>query len=535
MIQKIRFKNLFNSSSYEFSFEKSSEGQGSLLFLTGPNGCGKSTILKAIYTLLCNPALTDEIPPHDLIQIDLTSGASVKCAPERDLLDRSQISFRTSKSKKFKPISSAQARQLAERQLEKADHLSYIEHPTEHQQGSQNSKQARSVQFDEDRKMARLKEILHRLEDGFTRGITPNRIMLERLGKLLGGHVLKAGLDEFSWDGERLSGEELIHKLKFVIQTQSMNDDFSGLISKLNVAYIPATRLHRKFLKEPRSPRDDGDKVYTPVEIALDNLSRSIFEASLEYYQYARELDSKVPQSILTLIEQQSSVENQSKINKGFDPRSRDMPDNSMDIPTLFKNAMSEPQEYRSSIASRFNKLSLIHESSDFPDISKNSLNEQLGKLADQILNLMASTQIQGFIKLEKIATRMELMLSVLNDLLVNKTATFQVDTRPKLHIYNKDDPSSFVEPTQLSSGEQHLIVLLGRLIFDIEDGSIVLLDEPEIALHPAWQIALRELLEKLALEKNLTVIIATHSPTLLPPFDDELAHSQIIHLGEDL
>ncbi|MDB3999127.1 AAA family ATPase [Litorivicinus sp.] len=533
MIQKIRFKNLFNSSSYEFSFEKSSEGQGSLLFLTGPNGCGKSTILKAIYTLLCNPALTDEIPPHDLIQIDLTSGASVKCAPERDLLDRSQISFRKTKSQKFKPISLSQSRQLTRQQTEHSGYLPYAEQAADLRRA--DSKNFRLHQVDEDKKNARLKDILGRLEAGAKKGMSPNSIMLERLGKLLGTHILKAGPDYFSWDGERLSSEGLIDKLKFVIETRSMNDDFSDLISGLNIAYIPATRLHRKFLKEPKSTRDNEDRVYTPVEIALANLQAKILGASYDYYQYARELDSNVPQKILNLIEQQGIAEAHPKTNDAFKPKRRERPDDAIDIPTLFKNAVSEPKEYRSSIADRFNKLSLIHESSDFPDISKNSLNEQLGNLADQILNLMASTQIQGFMKLERIATRMELMLAVLNDLLVNKTAIFQSNSGIELRIYNKDDPSVLVEPTQLSSGEQHLIVLLGQLIFDIEDGSIVLLDEPEISLHPAWQIALRELLEKLAIEKKLTVIIATHSPTLLPPFDDALEHSQIIHLCEEL
>lgn len=536
MIQKILFKNLFNSSSYEFNFEKSSEGKGSLLFLTGPNGCGKSTILKSIYTLLHNPALVDEIPPHELIQIDFDSGASVRCSPKRDPLDRPQIVFKGSKSKAFEPISLAKAREFIERNSVDPDLMPYPEQFEELQQWK--SKSARDDEIAEDRKVARLREILYKLETGSSRGMTPSRLTLERLGKLLNTHIEKTGLDEFIWDGQRLSGEELRQKLRFVIETHSMNDDFSDFLSKVDVAYIPATRLHRKFLKETKSARDTGeDRIYAPVEIALENLSMKIKTALFGYQEYEGKLNNEIPQQILNLIQKQDPAENEFHVENEFVPTGSQIPVESMTIAQLLNMASTYPQASRESIAARLHKLCLIQEASDFPDISKNSLNEQFENLADQILNLIALTQVRGFMKLESIATRMEILLAVLDDLLINKNATFynRGSNHLELGFYTNDQLRDVIEPDQLSSGEQHLIVLLERLIFDIKDGSIVLLDEPEISLHPAWQIALRELLEKLSMEKNLTIIIATHSPTLLPPFEDEVEHSKVIHLGEDL
>jgi energy-coupling factor transporter ATP-binding protein EcfA2 len=53
-------------------------------------------------------------------------------------------------------------------------------------------------------------------------------------------------------------------------------------------------------------------------------------------------------------------------------------------------------------------------------------------------------------------------------------------------------------------------------LIQDVEDGSMLLIDELEMALHPRVQIRLLKYLEKKAYEKSLTVILSTHSSSLI-------------------
>jgi predicted ATPase len=61
-------------------------------------------------------------------------------------------------------------------------------------------------------------------------------------------------------------------------------------------------------------------------------------------------------------------------------------------------------------------------------------------------------------------------------------------------------------------------IVLL-NLLYDIErveNNSLVLIDELEMALHPAAQIRLIQLLKDLANEKHLTIIISTHSSSII-------------------
>lgn len=77
-----------------------------------------------------------------------------------------------------------------------------------------------------------------------------------------------------------------------------------------------------------------------------------------------------------------------------------------------------------------------------------------------------------------------------------------------------KDGRAHYTEK-RFSTGE----IAILRLIESIEtasDGSLVLLDEAEMALHPRVQVNLLNYLINKAQEKNLMVFISTHSPTLI-------------------
>jgi predicted ATP-binding protein involved in virulence len=67
-----------------------------------------------------------------------------------------------------------------------------------------------------------------------------------------------------------------------------------------------------------------------------------------------------------------------------------------------------------------------------------------------------------------------------------------------------------------LSSGEQQEVVLLYELLFKVEAGTLVLIDEPEISLHVAWQTQFLDDLLKIIELQKINVIIATHSPQII-------------------
>ncbi len=63
-----------------------------------------------------------------------------------------------------------------------------------------------------------------------------------------------------------------------------------------------------------------------------------------------------------------------------------------------------------------------------------------------------------------------------------------------------------------LSSGEKQIVLLLIEILRRIVPGSIILIDEPEISLHQAWQRGLMAALEKLIEQYDAQIILATHS-----------------------
>lgn len=72
------------------------------------------------------------------------------------------------------------------------------------------------------------------------------------------------------------------------------------------------------------------------------------------------------------------------------------------------------------------------------------------------------------------------------------------------------------LSPKDLSSGEQHELVLLYELLFKVKSNSLVLIDEPELSLHVGWQSQFLEDLKEIADLVNLDVLMATHSPDII-------------------
>ena len=67
-----------------------------------------------------------------------------------------------------------------------------------------------------------------------------------------------------------------------------------------------------------------------------------------------------------------------------------------------------------------------------------------------------------------------------------------------------------------LSSGEQHELVILYELLFRTSKNSLILIDEPELSLHVAWQEQFVSDLEKMAKISHFRALLATHSPEII-------------------
>jgi len=71
---------------------------------------------------------------------------------------------------------------------------------------------------------------------------------------------------------------------------------------------------------------------------------------------------------------------------------------------------------------------------------------------------------------------------------------------------------------TSLSSGEKQLFFRIMALKMFEVNNSVILADEPEISLHPAWQQRILKIYENIG--ENNQVIVATHSPHVIASTD---------------
>lgn len=94
---------------------------------------------------------------------------------------------------------------------------------------------------------------------------------------------------------------------------------------------------------------------------------------------------------------------------------------------------------------------------------------------------------------------------------------TVQTQNGEKRVIFTKNGLDIPIE--SLSSGEKQIVFRGAFLLKDIQStrGRIVLIDEPEISLHPNWQIKILDFYKNLFIDENQKqtsqILIATHSP----------------------
>lgn len=88
----------------------------------------------------------------------------------------------------------------------------------------------------------------------------------------------------------------------------------------------------------------------------------------------------------------------------------------------------------------------------------------------------------------------------------------------PEDNIYqfflNKDDVHTEIDT--ISSGEREIInFIFGLFIEDMKDG-IVIIDEPELHLHPNWQKKLVQILKDETKDRNIQILFVTHSSSFI-------------------
>lgn len=84
-----------------------------------------------------------------------------------------------------------------------------------------------------------------------------------------------------------------------------------------------------------------------------------------------------------------------------------------------------------------------------------------------------------------------------------------------KLALARRDSPEILVFDS-LSSGEQQILTIVIKIVANVQRKTTVLLDEPEISLHVAWQRQLPHILGEFSRQLGCSFVVATHSPVII-------------------
>ena len=151
------------------------------------------------------------------------------------------------------------------------------------------------------------------------------------------------------------------------------------------------------------------------------------------------------------------------------------------------------------------------------------------------LLSVYISDMKEKISVFDDIIEKMELFEKLVNQKFSYSQKTMNFD-KEKGFVFNissdveteKLNPPS---PSDLSSGEQHEVVLLYELLFKVQKHSLVLIDEPELSLHVSWQQQFLKDLQEVRKLTQINMLIATHSPDIIQDRWDltvELKGSQV-------
>jgi predicted ATP-binding protein involved in virulence len=248
------------------------------------------------------------------------------------------------------------------------------------------------------------------------------------------------------------------------------------ILDSIKVHLIREQRLFRKVQTTERNYRGEKDQtiMIETIQTYANELKLLIAEYSQKSFTISQELDSSYPNRLISEKGKVSEEEYNVRFNKLKEKQDK-----------LKRNDLYESKQEVLGYSEVDSKALLVY---------LNDLEIKLG-VFDNLLE------------------KLELFTNILNERRFTYK-TIQIDR--EYGFYFKTSKGKELELTQLSSGEQHEVVLLYELIFNAKQNVIVLIDEPEISLHITWQKEFLNDLLRIIKIQNFQVVIATHSPSII-------------------
>jgi ABC-type transport system involved in cytochrome c biogenesis ATPase subunit len=297
-------------------------------------------------------------------------------------------------------------------------------------------------------------------------------------------------IGDISWKnqstGEVYSLTEVINRYRHYLPSAGklkIEPWLQEFTTQLKVRFIESQRLVRFGLKVARAETRWGrtEVSQSAVLFYSQRLAELIQEQLAAYAQMAQSLDQTFPMRLVEFLRTSPDAESTSKL----------------------QNRLAELESKRR----RLRAVGLLEQ-----DTAPFQIPMSLEGPPQQVLPLYVEDVERKLNTFDEILAKLELLQNIVSSRFLFKKLS--IDNKAGFTFVGADGEPLAI--TDLSSGEQHMLVLLSELLFVIKPKSLILIDEPEISLHVAWQQLFLRDLKQVSELASLDVLIATHSPQII-------------------
>jgi ABC-type cobalamin/Fe3+-siderophores transport system ATPase subunit len=263
-------------------------------------------------------------------------------------------------------------------------------------------------------------------------------------------------------------------------ENQPQPDWLTRAVDDLTILFITDQRLVVEDRSSERGePSASRESVRVAVSEYASDLQRRIERAVGTYGDRAQELDRAFPSAVLRAM------------------RKKKPPSEERTFEAL--RALDKKRE-------ELERLGLVRAEESPPE-----LQSALDSREIAVISAYADTALEKYAVLDHVLSQVRAFTDFLNRRYSGKQ--IRIDRDQGFVVALRDGS---IEPSDLSSGEQQMLVLAYQIIFLAAPGTLVLIDEPELSLHVNWQTTLVDDLVAMGSPNRLSFIVATHSPTLI-------------------
>ena len=412
-ISRLQIKNLYDQYNYDIDFN--SEEKEQITILTGPNGYGKTTILRILNSL----------NPKSLYYFYVIKFSEIIISFDNNTVLNITQNYKT----EIESIFAVDYKDELKKEVRFIWNKATGEPLTHFVYNRTNIEKARRTYK-------------------FLRGTYSRRKTFEDLTNREKEEILLDN-EEFNEYIAKANGQE-----QFLMQLETLRS-----------CYIPSNRIYNEA-------HEENEKL--PIEKVCEALMAEMKTAKYDYLIHSQRIDSIFIKKVLGSIYEDCSISSYNELKAEVESQ------------------MNTAAEY---------KLAEKVEIPEYNEENKAVLFAYLKGLKEK------------FSKISTISKKTELFQEMLTS---KGFANKSIEISPQHGFRIKSDNGDIIDGYKLSSGEQNEIIMLYRLIYEVPDQGLLLIDEPENSLHVAWQKTIVDDMKEIASVKRLQIIIATHSPSIV-------------------